>query len=689
LFDNEIAVDVGSQCLGHDGCDALVLDHHFERPGNFPAAAAAVLHLAGGLVEVTQLRTRGRAGREVAPPPIWLVTHDQPDFDAFCAMYLARCVLTGTCPSAGWDERGVHPHGWDAGERGVLDWFRPRVGEWPEEYRWPALLASYAAHVDQCRPLKVPRARALHAVLYAALHRDRPLLPEGAFGLFEAARRAMTGGAPKNPLVDSLFGGHPDFAPELELLAEEECRYERDVSRARKALVTLRSEPFADEAFQQTRATPLHRPDGQIDPAHLRTAVERVVQVDGLYLRDPESLLFKEWARGDVRQSLGGRGFVFTAVAYSCAKGATCSGTDYYFALDPERAGNTHLYNVWARLQHAEWVARGRPDPDGDRNDMRGRQVGLDPWYDGNAYRGTIVVTPRAGTGIPAGVASDLGDDPVAEIVRRELEDTVFASRVVTWDDFHLAGGQGGTVRGGCDIDDLAGVDVASESFRVAWIPLAEGTDLRRAGLAEQIGRRLWPVLHPAAVAHEPADFAERHLVAAHDHVGVWNRRGIAIAWQPGADAQLEFVRANVGRLAESLRVMKAIAVQQGSSPGRPATDHPSTRRLLEDLVRVKQAAATAEGRVLRRLLDALGFEEQVALSVGLLRQEHQAAERKRDLDLQKVFGVSAGLGVLLGGLQVFGWNPSTLMPWPVAGGLLATAAAVPIAIVLWRSKAS
>ena len=77
--------------------------------------------------------------------------------------------------------------------------------------------------------------------------------------------------------------------------------------------------------------------------------------MDGIYIRDPECRLFKEWCRADHSHSLMGRGFGFTAVSYSGNRqGAARNTSAYFFSLDPERAGNCHLYNVWASLQAEE-----------------------------------------------------------------------------------------------------------------------------------------------------------------------------------------------------------------------------------------------------------------------------------------------------------------------------------------------
>src|SRR5579862_7466878 len=73
LFANELATDVGGTCW--DVNEPLpVIDHHFLRDAQFPSASAAVLHKAA------LIRARFAKLNDV----IWLVTHKEPDFDAFC-----------------------------------------------------------------------------------------------------------------------------------------------------------------------------------------------------------------------------------------------------------------------------------------------------------------------------------------------------------------------------------------------------------------------------------------------------------------------------------------------------------------------------------------------------------------------------------------------------------------------------
>ena len=72
---------------------------------------------------------------------LWLVSHRDPDFDAFCAMYLVRSLLEKRVPSDGWGEYLLHPDGWFQGARDKkIDWFDPNVKDLPSDRRWPAPL---------------------------------------------------------------------------------------------------------------------------------------------------------------------------------------------------------------------------------------------------------------------------------------------------------------------------------------------------------------------------------------------------------------------------------------------------------------------------------------------------------------------------------------------------------------------
>ena len=115
LFSNELVTDVGGTCV--NGNESLaVIDHHFTREAQFPAASAAVLHKA------KYLRKRFSDSHGV----FWLVTHKQPDFDAFCSMYLARWILEDPAAPVDWERFGLHPDGWmDSPEQPKINWFAP------------------------------------------------------------------------------------------------------------------------------------------------------------------------------------------------------------------------------------------------------------------------------------------------------------------------------------------------------------------------------------------------------------------------------------------------------------------------------------------------------------------------------------------------------------------------------------
>jgi hypothetical protein len=104
----------------------------------------------------------------------------------------------------------------------------------------------------------------------------------------------------RHPLFDDVLGDNPDFKPEMDLLDHEELAYERDLKRCRRSVVSVPSTSGAPAQFltpqlqtalldQERRPNPMHQ---------LRGATFR--QADAAWIRDPECLLFKEWARQDL-----------------------------------------------------------------------------------------------------------------------------------------------------------------------------------------------------------------------------------------------------------------------------------------------------------------------------------------------------------------------------------------------------
>jgi hypothetical protein len=118
LKNGELATDVGGRCLAYDGEQSLVIDHHFHRPNNFPSASAAVLHLAPIIFHRLQNCEK-----------VELITHQKPDFDALCSLYLVRRILEGGIPSDGWSVFGLCEAAWSVPNSSSwkIDWFFPRL----------------------------------------------------------------------------------------------------------------------------------------------------------------------------------------------------------------------------------------------------------------------------------------------------------------------------------------------------------------------------------------------------------------------------------------------------------------------------------------------------------------------------------------------------------------------------------
>ena len=545
LFENELVVDTGGVCWGHNGEDRAIIDHHFVRGDGrqFPSASAAVLHKADAIRE--RFQTTGR---------LWLVTHTLPDFDAFCSMFLARALLSGEIPSDGWDTLGVRAEGW-AGE---FDWFRPDAAGIPKDRRAAVLLAAYASCVDNCKRIACPRHRSLHSVLYAALARGRDFPASGAVEFFREAKKAIDAGL--NPLFDSILESSSNFAAELAFLENEERAYLRDLSRARTALVFLQESrvPFTDwfRELEGPKSPPLTSAEGVINSIHLESPQQQRRQTDGVYIRDPECLLFKEWARLDRESSSMGEGFLFTAVAYSRGRqGAWLNDTDYYFAIDPERAGQRHLYDVWAQLQSREVNALRRPAPtpriaalvDGLRGERcrsgfegRAGQLGHlfnDPWFDGSNYECTIIATPMRGTMLgPAGQRDDLADDPVARLVQRQLEDSIYGLLTVL-DVFRQESPTAPAKAAVCQVRDCT--TVPGGSFRFAKVLVDDNVNFLHGGIAKQIGQVLWSHLEETSLPIQ-ADGTSPHLIREAAWLGVWSSRGIVVAYKRQAEALVQ-----------------------------------------------------------------------------------------------------------------------------------------------------
>jgi hypothetical protein len=545
LFANELATDVGGTCWGANE-PLPVIDHHFLRDAQFPCAAAAVLHKAALI--------RQRFGNR--PGTLWLVTHHEPDFDALCSMYLARWIVVDPAAVVNWEEVGLHPGGWlDLPTRQKINWLSPDLSAVPPEHRWAFLLASYASVLEMRHRISCPRERTLRSILYAALKRGRDYLnlTSGATEFFDEVR-AVLQQQQLNPVFDSVLENSQLFAPELAMLDREAESYQRDMLRARRSTVYLpESEAPTPDFFKHPRQLGLHdhRNSSDVDAEHLLLADTFRIPTDGIFLRDPECLLFKEWTRLDLENSALGAGFEFTAIALSNGRPqAGKNKTDYIFSIDPERANGRHLYTVWSRLQTEEVEALKANQhevlaaPDGSSRRVSNQPTATlesllaDPWTGGQNQFGTSVGTPHRGTLLgPAGVRSDLRDDPVSEAVRTELEGSIYsAASLVAGPEvtvFDFAGSKEGVDIEPRQYNLNAPLDIPAppESyFRFASIRLRADVPITNPNLTLQIGETLWQVLYPEMPGSTPSNFVTRHLFISAGSVGVWGDRGIAVA---------------------------------------------------------------------------------------------------------------------------------------------------------------
>lgn len=647
LFENEVAVDVGNACWHQNGEERRILDHHFELDDVIPSASAAVLY------NVRALADWANALAAESPPnqELWLTTHHEPDFDAFCALNLARWILQGEITPE--DFEGVLFAETSAKETWAVNWFAPQLPSTISAAgRSAMLLACYASSVDQGRPMRTPRSRRLHALLYAALERGRPLghplLEEGAASFFNEVRSRLQAGE-LNPLFDIIFEpSDPSgrYALELTLLAQEETAYQRDVQRARRAYVQVyrTDEPF-EKWFERLANIPFFVGPGEVDPRHVTFPEQERMAVEGIFLRDPQSFLFKEWAREDTENSRSGQGFLFTAVAYSEGLTQAPAGkrTRYIFALDPERARGGHLYNLWARLQEAEFRRRKISEcPREDhRRDFAGRRCGSDPWFDGNSYRGTIIDTPSSGTALSAGSTSDLSDigaDTVESVLRQELEYTWYTDgQIEIWD--FPAGSEADPDASSGSAKFAIGQPqhlprLVAEHLRVGQIALHPDTETRDACLAKQIGRHLWQILEDQGISTLPSDFETNHLVPGAHSIVVWSRRGAAIAHrgEKGGQQAKSLVDAfsSVAQVRRGLgRMLKHDSAPQGD--GEPdANERLREGELLtRKIIPLQLLASSPEGAALRRFFASTPFgsvlqslHELNQGNLGLLHQQ-------------------------------------------------------------------
>ncbi len=149
-----------------------------------------------------------------------------------------------------------------------------------------------------------------------------------------------------DPLAVSIFADDPEFARERAFLARDLSVYRQDVQRGEQWRIAIPGGP----------------PEAQ-----------------ALVLREPKSLLFKQWSRTEQDSHLpgaagAGQPFLLLAVDWGKAQ--------WVFSTDPVQ--RLSLKSLAERLQTAETAAGA-----------------ADPWFDGKPFGHTLISAPSNGTRLP------------------------------------------------------------------------------------------------------------------------------------------------------------------------------------------------------------------------------------------------------------------------------------------------
>jgi len=748
LFSNELAVDVGGDCLGHRESDLMVFDHHFTRDDlaqtdgkgrvrklgdegvlNFPSAAMAVLFQARRIAIWAANLVHGEA--------IWLVTHRDPDFDAYCACYLARRLIE----DPGLAEAFTNSGRLDKAEEFATVWrYTRRVTQSHAGHphcRALFLMAAYAARVDQCVPDACSRESSLRFLFLAAQERGRfaapesstmELLPDGTRFFRDIETAIVKEGY--NPLLDELPESLArSYGPEVGFIRSQANLYKMDMRRAEILPVSVaRSRSSFREwsakirGDQQTPSSgiPLWLVgDGKarlspffetlsgggaeavgITPEHLALARDNVlherVSEDGLLIEDPKCLFFKDWVRSDLDNSPNRKGFTFTGIK-RCAPGGK---PRYWISLDTEKAAprRMHLYDLWTMLQEREGYARTlRPKSDSQElrkdilaRDELGKEGLFDPWYDGNAYSGTILDTPNRGVQPSEGGQ----DDPIFKLVRQWVARSYYnpAARPERISFSIQNEGRSVVARERLDADKFreeAHISLKDACLHLGLLdlnPSLKIDDDQSGPISAQIGHDLWRLIS----SHQqgfPPDFEENHLLSDRDWIAVWNRRGIAVAMvrKPGALGLESELKATLQSLAEVMLIIK----QKPSKSGEIASWLARVRTAQENLIQIEAANFRGENRILRSFLEAVNLSEISARVADLAESYRDEEEADRERLIGDVLAVASIAGLVLAYFQVegvkwFGDAPEKRVKVYTTGGI---GAAILLVLYLFSRK--
>jgi hypothetical protein len=736
---NEIAVDVGSNCLGYKGYSLRVFDHHFQREdlqnSNFGSAALTVLSQAHAVADWARVVV-GSCHPSVPIATVWLVSHVQPDFDAYCSCYVASRLIQDPELAVAFGKCGVS-------EKDLLSILQDsqkiqkvltKLSEFPAS-RSLLLLAVCAARVDQCIPDACPRDSSLRCLFLAARERGRfrPDRPNGSDFFADVEAEIFAGRY--HPLLDELPTTLMEkYAPERLFIKNQEIVYLNDMQCAKILSVPIcgTNQHYRDWSGQISgsgmdtgagipfwRGSSLHPffqairegdPELAENVRHqdlARNILDRHEDVDGLLIDKPNCLFFKDWVRLDTARSPRGFGFKFTGIVHAQPT------PQFYFSLDPEfaRSLKLHLYDLWVRLQQREGVGREIPDGKKPRGEILargsdGRSGLLDPWFDG--YEATLVVSPNSPSEAVRQYVPKIDSDPTMKLVEAWASNGFYRPKsiaLIQWscptisrlpecsielslDTFREAAWEKvGELKARREGFILANLKLKKRPESVGWDKFSE----------EQVGKDLWRLIstHPNGV---PPDFLDRHLVVDVEWIAVWNRNGLAIAFKnsgkPGSkeDLEAESLSKLVMWLTSLASVIKAIG-RVGTSDTSKISNVKSllkdVREAQENLVKLESTLSGPGDRAFRRLMENFnlsGLSERIAdLAEG--HRDEDEADRERLIG--DVLAVASIAGLVLAYFQVegvkwFGDAPEKRVKVYTTGGI---GAAILLVLYLFSRK--
>ncbi|MBM80106.1 MAG: hypothetical protein CMJ78_05870 [Planctomycetaceae bacterium] len=339
LPNNEIWLDVGNRA------DLGVLDHHGGDTDVPSATELVFLHFN----QLVKSHISGEC-------KIKLTLHIRPDLDAICAAWLVNQALEQ--PLFIENRQFLYPliEMVSANDQGRIQ----------------------TQHPETCWTV-VFRERMRYELPLSASDEDRVEL---GFQILDWTFNELSNGRDLATISSQLI------TPQVKSsLLESKRTYLQDLETAEQFQVYLPT--------RKSEALPMDKPIGcpLAENAQARLA-------DGIYLKNPNSSLFRELARGDRQRSSLGEGFSFMLVQYELKHSYQNQPLNRY-VLSTNPTTNFHLQGLGRMLelkeQEQEEQLKLAPIPGRERvEDGKGRHGYnvVSPWYDGRGHNFTIVDCP-------------------------------------------------------------------------------------------------------------------------------------------------------------------------------------------------------------------------------------------------------------------------------------------------------